>query len=163
MAKRLAREWRLKFYLNAYHYITINGSRGETHPHTWEFVVHFRIPNRSFVPFYEFENGIAAFLEPFNGQVLNETDTFRDVLPTLEGIVETFLPQFDRILTEAGGQLLSVEGSESPTRTFIMRVLDEAPGADEGARLGTDGGTTESDRPVDDEDMVDELIHEALK
>ncbi len=163
MAKRLAREWRLKFYLNAYHYITINGSRGETHPHTWEFVVHFRIPSRSFVPFYEFENGIAAFLEPFNGQVLNETDTFRDVLPTLEGIVETFLPQFDRILTEAGGQLLSVEGSESPTRTFIMRVLDEAPGADEGARLGTDGGTTESDRPVDDEDMVDELIHEALK
>lgn len=163
MAKRLAREWRLKFYLNAYHYITINGSRGETHPHTWEFVVHFRIPSRSFVPFYEFENGIAAFLKPFNGQVLNETDTFRDVLPTLEGIVETFLPQFDRILTEAGGQLLSVEGSESPTRTFIMRVLDEAAGADEGARPGTDGGTTESDRPVDDEDMVDELIHEALK
>ncbi len=164
MAKRLAREWRLKFYLNAYHYITINGTRGETHPHTWEFIVHFRIPNRSFVPFYEFENGIAAFLEPYNGQVLNETDTFRDVLPTLEGIVETFLPQFDRILTQAGGQLISVEGSESPTRAFIVRVLDEGAEPNEDVEPGAGAvETADSNRPVDDEDRVDELIHEALK
>lgn len=144
MAKRMVRELRLKFYLNAYHYITIKGERGETHPHTWEFVVSFRIPDASFVPFYEFERGIAAFLEPYDGKVLNETDTFRDVLPTLEGIVETFLPEFDRILSAVGGRLLSVEGSESPTRTYVLRVLDD-------------------DGPASDEDVVDELIGEALR
>ena len=42
MAVRLYREYRLKFYLNAKHYIIINGHKGETHPHTWEFTLSIR-------------------------------------------------------------------------------------------------------------------------
>ena len=38
MATRLYREYKFKFYLNANHYIIINGKNGQTHPHTWEFV-----------------------------------------------------------------------------------------------------------------------------
>lgn len=44
MAVRLYREYRLKFYLNAKHYIIINGHKGETHPHTWEFTLSIRYP-----------------------------------------------------------------------------------------------------------------------
>lgn len=36
MALQLNRTYRFKFYLNANHYIIINGVEGETHPHTWE-------------------------------------------------------------------------------------------------------------------------------
>ena len=37
------REYKFKFYLNANHYIIIDGKEGEQHPHTWEFMVHIRM------------------------------------------------------------------------------------------------------------------------
>ncbi|MCH4053328.1 MAG: 6-carboxytetrahydropterin synthase [Atopobiaceae bacterium] len=167
MARRLVREWGLKFYLNSYHYITIKGNKGETHPHTWELTVRFRVSDSAFVPYYEFEKDIQAFIEPFNGALLNETDTFRDVLPTLEGVVETFLPEFDRIISDAGGELLSVSGSESPTRMYTVHVVDDdlVAGGDsgDGRDGGDDGNGGNGDGPADDEHLVDELINEALQ
>ena len=38
----LYRDYRIKVYLNARHYIFINGKQGQTHPHTWEFVLYMR-------------------------------------------------------------------------------------------------------------------------
>ena len=43
MALQLNRTYRFKFYLNANHYIIINGVEGETHPHTWEFTIDIMI------------------------------------------------------------------------------------------------------------------------
>lgn len=163
MARRLVREWELKFYLNSYHYITIKGSKGETHPHTWELTVRFRVSDSTFVPYYEFEKDIQAFLEPFDGALLNETETFRDVLPTLEGVVETFLPEFDRIISAAGGELVSVSGSESPTRMYTVYVTDDRPAAGGGMADAADGGDGATGRADDDDHLVDELINEALK
>ena len=39
MTNTTFREYKFKFYLNANHFIVINGKEGEVHPHTWEFMV----------------------------------------------------------------------------------------------------------------------------
>ena len=33
------REYQFKFYLNANHFIIIDGKEGKRHPHTWEFII----------------------------------------------------------------------------------------------------------------------------
>lgn len=35
MTNTTFREYKFKFYLNANHFIVINGKEGEVHPHTW--------------------------------------------------------------------------------------------------------------------------------
>ena len=55
MATRLYREYKFKFYLNANHYIIINGKNGQTHPHTWEFVFYIMKSEGEFVLFNKFE------------------------------------------------------------------------------------------------------------
>ena len=55
MAITIYREYRLKFYLNARHYIIIGGNKGEVHPHTWEFTLHIRFGRGDFTEFNTFE------------------------------------------------------------------------------------------------------------
>ena len=63
MSTRLYREYKFKFYLNANHYIIINGKNGQTHPHTWEFVFYIMKSEGEFVLFNKFEKAIEEYLE----------------------------------------------------------------------------------------------------
>ena len=83
MAVKLYRVYRMKFYLNMRHYIIINGTKGEIHPHTWEFALDIKFGRSSFVEFKTFENGIAEFLEKYQNKILNEIEPFDAVLPTI--------------------------------------------------------------------------------
>ena len=125
MAVRLYREYRLKFYLNAKHYIIINGHKGETHPHTWEFTLSIRYGRSSFVEFSTFEKGISDYMTRFQNQVMNEIPPFDAILPTLENLTEYFANEFHRIICETGGILIQVEASETPTRSYIISHRNE--------------------------------------
>lgn len=132
MAQAVERTYRLKFYLNAQHYIVIGGKRGETHPHTWEFALTIGMMSGEFTPFSTFERKVKAYLEPYQNRVLNEVAPFDTVLPTLENLVEEFAEGLTEPIAEAGGRLLEVEGSEGPTRSYAVRlVADGTCGADE--------------------------------
>ncbi|MCI9643574.1 MAG: 6-pyruvoyl tetrahydrobiopterin synthase [Oscillibacter sp.] len=125
MAVRLYHEYRLKFYLNAKHYIIINGHKGETHPHTWEFTLTIRYGRSSFVEFNTFEKGISDYIAPFQNRVMNEVPPFDAILPTLENMTDYLAEEFLRIIQETGGQLLQVEASETPTRSYILHIPEE--------------------------------------
>ena len=86
MTTKLYREYKFKFYLNANHYIIINGKNGQTHPHTWEFVFYIMKSEGEFVLFNKFEKAIEEYLEKFQGRVMNEIRPFDTVVPTLENI-----------------------------------------------------------------------------
>ena len=120
MAVKLYREYRIKFYLNMRHYIIINGNKGETHPHTWEFALDIKFGRSSFVEFNIFEKGITDFLDKYQNKVLNEEDPFNAILPTLE---------FYRIIHNIGGILTSVEASETPTRSYIINMEEQEENA----------------------------------
>ena len=69
-----------------------------------------------------FERGINTYLERYQNQVMNDCEPFDIVLPTLESMSERFAKDFYNIIDEQGGKLLRVEGSEGPTRSYIVTV-----------------------------------------
>ena len=122
MAIEMYREYRLKFYLNARHYIVINGTKGEVHPHTWEFTLTIRFGRSSFTQFNTFEKGINDYLAPFQNTVLNEMPPFDVITPTLESMTDYFATQFRNIIHGIDGILEQVEASETPTRSYIVHI-----------------------------------------
>ena len=124
MAVKLYRVYRMKFYLNMRPYIIINGTKGEIHPHTWEFALDIKFGRSSFVEFKTFENGISEFLERYQNKILNEIEPFDAVLPTIENVTDFFSEEFCRIIYDIGGMLTSVEASETPTRSYIVNISE---------------------------------------
>ncbi|KQC86148.1 MULTISPECIES: 6-carboxytetrahydropterin synthase [Clostridia] len=124
MATRLYREYKFKFYLNANHYIIINGKNGQTHPHTWEFVFYIMKSEGEFVLFNKFEKAIEEYLEKFQGRVMNEIPPFDTMVPTLENISDYFCDEIRSIITKLGGELAFMESSETPTRSYIIDLRD---------------------------------------
>ena len=120
----LYREYELKFYLNAQHYILMGGRRGEDHPHTWEFSLNIRIESGSFTPFALFEDGINRFLAPYQNRLLNLVPPFDGILPTLENMVDYFSKEFSSIIRGVGGRLIRIKASEGPSRAYILELED---------------------------------------
>lgn len=122
---KLYREYRLKFYLNARHYIIINGEKGEVHPHTWEFALRIKFGHDGFVQFGTFERGVEEYLAKYQNTVMNENEPFDSVMPTLENIADFFSGEFYRIIKDIGGKLVVIEASETPTRSYILNLEEE--------------------------------------
>ncbi len=125
MAVKLYREYKIKFYLNMRHYIIINGTKGETHPHTWEFAINIRFGRSSFVEFNKFEKGIADYLSKYQNKILNEEEPFDSILPTLENVADYFSDEFYKIINATGGVLTTLEASETPTRSYIVNLSEK--------------------------------------
>lgn len=123
--EKLYREYRLKSYLNMNHYIIINGRQGQTHPHTWEFVITIVVAGDQFVEFREFEMLIEQYLEKYQNQILNTIEPFDVVVPTIENVTDQFNDDLRELLRENGGELVSLEGSETPTRSYIVSHRNE--------------------------------------
>jgi len=122
---KIFREYRLKFYLNARHYIIIGDQKSDTHPHTWEFALTILIRRKEFVEFKAFEDKINNYLENYQDQIINFVEPFDSIIPTLENMVDYFTKVFSGIIKEIGGELLCVEGSEGPSRSYILDLRDE--------------------------------------
>jgi len=117
---RLYREYRFKLYLNMNHFITINGNPGQIHPHTWEFVFSTIVGGDDFVQFSTIERTIEKYLQQYQNKVLNEIPPFDVTNPTIENVTDLFSDEIRVIVRDVGCELISVEGSETPTRSYIV-------------------------------------------
>ncbi len=120
MRSRLFREYRFKFYLNSRHSILIDGHQGAVHPHTWEFGLKILIKREGFVEFNVFEKAINLFFEKYQNQTLNEVQPFDTIMPTLENLADYFGDQLRPIIRAVGGELMEIEGGETPTRSYVV-------------------------------------------
>ena len=125
MASMLNRTYRFKFYLNANHYIIIDGVEGETHPHTWEFTIDIVIDSEEFVQFNVYERAIDKYFEKYQNKVMNDFEPFDKIIPTLENMSEIFIMDIRDIVEENNGRLLKVESSETPTRSYILSFEED--------------------------------------
>lgn len=116
----LYREYRIKTYLNARHYIIIDDHKGEVHPHTWEFSLRIRFGRSGFTEFGTFEKGITDYLAQYQNTIMNESEPFDAIVPTLENVTDYFSGDFYRIIHDIGGELVQIEASETPTRSYIL-------------------------------------------
>lgn len=155
--ERLYREYRLKSYLNMNHYITINGRQGQTHPHTWEFVMTIIVAGDAFVEFRTFENLIEQYLDKYQNQILNTIEPFDIIIPTIENVTDHFNDELQELLRKNGGELVSMEGSETPTRSYIVSHRNEPEFVDQIGKIQTQqiSGVVEY--------VVDQIINEQDK
>ena len=82
------------------HYIIINGKQGQTHPHTWEFVITIVVAGDEFVEFRTFENLIEQYLEKYQNQILNTIEPFDIIVPTIENVTDHFNDDLQALLRE---------------------------------------------------------------
>lgn len=153
MRNRLLCKYKFKFYLNASHYIIINGKQGASHPHTWEFILDVVLPNSEFVQFSVYERTIESFFATYQNQTMNDIEPFDTIIPTLENMVEYFGDAISQRIRDAGGTLEQIEGSETPTRSYIISYTQEESylaGADRSAQAALS-------------DVLDQALGEALK
>lgn len=120
MISKLFREYKFKFYLNSAHSILIDGHQGAVHPHTWEFTLKIMIMKEGFVEFNVFEKAINLFFGVYQNQTLNNVKPFDTIMPTLENMVDYFGQQLRPIIRSVGGELMEIEGSETPTRSYVV-------------------------------------------
>lgn len=118
-------QYRFKFYLNASHSIYLNGVLGQEHPHTWEITLDTIKLKDNFIIFNDIEKSIEKYLGKYQDLYLNKVEPFGKLNPTLENICQYFKNEFQKLLLENGWLLLSMEISETPTRSYIIDISDE--------------------------------------
>ncbi|NLK36807.1 MAG: hypothetical protein GX299_01825 [Epulopiscium sp.] len=120
--RALYRQYRLKFYLNAYHSIMIDGKEGDIHPHTWQVMIQMVKQKDEFVLFNEIEDKIDALFAKYQDQTINTIAPFDTLNPSLENISEYFKNEITVILQESGWILTQFECSETPTRSYLIEI-----------------------------------------
>lgn len=118
-------QYRFKFYLNASHSIYLRGVLGTEHPHTWEITLDTIKLKDNFIIFNDIEKSIEKYLEKFQDKYINNISPFTTLNPTLENICGYFKDEFEMMLFKSGWLLLSIEISETPTRSYIIDISDE--------------------------------------
>ena len=68
----MLRYYRIKAYLNASHFVVFDGKKGDTHPHTWEFVATVYTTGSNIIKFTEPEKMNMNVLEHYKKQDINE-------------------------------------------------------------------------------------------
>ena len=61
---------------------------------------------------------------------MNNIPPFNTIMPTLENLVEYFGQEIRILLRKEGGELTQIEGSETPTRTYIITYEHDAEFSD---------------------------------
>ncbi len=117
-------QYKFKFYLNASHAIYIDGHIGEKHPHTWEITINVLKEKSEFIQFSSLEKKIENWMKRYQDKFLNEIDPFDKVNPTMENCCDYMKEVLKEILHSEGWILLSIEMSETPTRSYVVNVFD---------------------------------------
>lgn len=121
-------QYKYKFYLNLNHSIRIDEKQGEIHPHTWEIVLDIATSDTKFQEFSQIEKRLEALLEKYQDQYINMIAPFRDINPTIENAAEVFVAEIKKSLEKVGWLLLTFEISETPTRTYIINLVERELG-----------------------------------
>lgn len=119
------KQYKFKFYLNARHAIYMNGVRGQVHPHTWEITLNVIKGRDEFIEFHVLEQKVEEFMDRFQDQLLNDIKPFDVINPTLENCCDYFKEQLVEILNKEGWIFLMMEMSETPTRSYVISLIDE--------------------------------------
>lgn len=120
--------YRFKFYFNASHAIYLNGEVGQSHSHTWEVILNVMQVQDNFVLFDEVEKICEEFLSRYQNVYINTVQPFTTINPTLENLCAYFKEKLQEMLHKKGWLLLSVELSETPSRSYVINVTDEMEG-----------------------------------
>lgn len=117
-------QYRYKFYLNARHAIYIKNKLGQEHPHTWEIILDAIKVTSGFIQFNHVEKAIEELLGKYQDKLMNEVEPFTTLNPTLENICDYFKGSIRDLLADRGWLLLKIEISETPSRSYMVDLVE---------------------------------------
>jgi 6-pyruvoyltetrahydropterin/6-carboxytetrahydropterin synthase len=81
---------------------------------------------------------------------LNELEPFNLIIPTLENITEYFGDQLREVIHRTGGELMQLEGSETPTRSYVIDYSNDSDYIRHVSRQSAESMDSMIDRMLDD-------------
>lgn len=125
-------QYKYKFYINASHYVMMNGTKGAVHSHCFELVIELLslrqqesgVERSDILSFTDMETVIDDALSKYQNVLLNDIWPFQQLSPTVENLCMEFKDVIEKRLQDEPWRILSIELSETPTRSFIV-VCDE--------------------------------------
>ena len=114
-------KYRLHFYLNARHYVSINGNKSTVHPHTWEITLLILHDGAEELNFAHIEDVIGGYLNEYQGTCLNDSPRFSGKNCTMEQIGRIFFTDLTENLRKQHVPLEELTISENPMRQYVIQ------------------------------------------
>lgn len=118
------RQYKYKFYLNMNHAIIIDGVLGNIHPHTWEITMDISSIKEELTLFSSVEKEINTILDQYQDKFLNEIPPFTYINPTLENVCTHLCKEIGNRMVHLGFVLLMIEISETPSKAYIINLVE---------------------------------------
>lgn len=115
---RIQHTYKIKSYISASHAMRWEAGEGAEHNHTWQVICEIKTTDDHMIIFGELEQTLRSLFDHLAGQFLNEVAYFKDVNPTLENVTMYLFDVIAPAMTELQAELLALEVSESPTRSY---------------------------------------------
>ncbi len=104
---------------NAMHNLDLNDPR-KMHAHTFRVGMYVMENQKDHPGFFNNEKMIRDYFERYQGIRLNELPLFKEVVPTLENMGDTFYHDLKPLFERHGMQLLSLEIGDSPISVYCI-------------------------------------------
>ena len=76
--------------------------------------------DEKFIQFDAYEKAIDEYFNQYQNRIINQIPPFDETIPTLENMSDYFVYDIRRIVEKLGGQLVKMESSETPTRSYVI-------------------------------------------
>ena len=76
--------------------------------------------DEKFIQFDAYEKAIDEYFNQYQNRIINQIPPFDETIPTLENMSDYFAYDIRRIVEKLGGQLVKMESSETPTRSYVI-------------------------------------------
>lgn len=90
------------------------------HAHTFTVVVYIEQFNNEDILFTRFEDIISSYFEQYKKSFINEARSFLNIQPTIENMCLIFYFELSEILKRYNIELIKLELSDLPTRSFSV-------------------------------------------
>lgn len=98
---------------------SMNQNIQNKHIHTLEIFIYIKLnENESMLNYKKIDELVESYLEKYSGKYLNEMEQWREVSPTIENLGDFFYLQLSELLEKHQYQLVMLEISETPLRTY---------------------------------------------
>ena len=75
---------------------------------------------QKFVQFDAYEKAIDEYFNQYQNHLINEIEPFDHIIPTLENMSDYFVRAIKKIVQNLDGELVRMESSETPTRSYVI-------------------------------------------
>ena len=108
-------------FLNARHFVFVEGRTGPVHAHSWQVEIQVKVPReiKKIIEFNQVSRNFHAVLTPYENTILNHVRPFDLIQPTTENIAMFFFNRLTGRLAKLGLKISQLNLWEAPTRRVI--------------------------------------------